>query len=62
MIRCDDAVWLEHGLPGIVIGMHGARVRVLWSNRRTTTIPASWIVHNEPCPPGLMAKPLWSKS
>jgi hypothetical protein len=59
-LRADDAVWLSDGLPGIVIGLeHHGRVRVLWHTLRTTTIPASWIVHREPCPRGLTAPMLW---
>lgn len=60
MIRLDDAVWLKNGLPAIVVGIHGAHLRVLWSNGHVTTIMSTWVVHNEPCPAGLTAPPLWS--
>ncbi len=56
---CDSAVWLANGLPGIVIGSGHGSVTVLWSNGRKTTLPASLIIHHQPCPPGTDIPPPW---
>jgi hypothetical protein len=37
-VNIDDTVWLENGLPGIVIGLGDGYITILWSNGSVTKV------------------------
>ncbi len=46
-MSCDDTIWMADGLPGIVIGIHGDIISVLWSNRHVSKVNRKNIVWYE---------------
>lgn len=44
----DATVWFDSGGPGIVVGIHGQRISVLWPTGKVTVHSIKAIHHMEP--------------
>lgn len=37
-MSCDDTIWMADGISGIVIGVHGDTISVLWFSRHVSKV------------------------